>query len=39
VDNACPNLVSCADILTLAAEKSSVMVHVYKKSYFLDQHI
>ncbi|GAU47316.1 hypothetical protein TSUD_377900 [Trifolium subterraneum] len=25
VDNACPNLVSCADILTLAAEKSSVM--------------
>jgi len=28
VEKACPNVVSCADILTLAAQASSVLVYV-----------
>jgi peroxidase len=29
VEKACPNIVSCADILTLAAGISSVLVHIF----------
>jgi len=34
VEKACPNTVSCADILALAARISSVLVHICLANYF-----
>jgi peroxidase len=38
VEKVCPNTVSCADILTLAAEISSVLVHMLSRLFLVSSN-
>jgi peroxidase len=38
VEKVCPNTVSCADILTLAAGISSVLVHMFSRLFLVSSN-
>ena len=38
VEKVCPNKVSCADILTLAAGISSVLVHIFSQLFLVSRN-